>query len=72
MSRALAYSHDRAHDTIKQGNGGAERVIKMCILAFPSIWVSCNNHILNSLLLKEDCYLVLGQSLHFDCVIMMC
>jgi len=37
-----ASSHHRAHSAFKRGDGGTERVIKLCILAFPSIWVSFN------------------------------
>jgi hypothetical protein len=69
MSRA--YSRNRAYNILTQGNGATERLIKICILGFPSIWVSCDNRVLNSPLLKEDCYLVLGQSIYADCVIMM-
>jgi hypothetical protein len=35
-----ASSHHRAHSAFKRGDGGTERIIKLCILAFPSIWVS--------------------------------
>jgi len=64
------YSHHRAHSAFHGGSGTTERVIKMCIVAFPSIWVSCKTRVLNCLLLKEDCYLVLGQSALAYCVIM--
>jgi hypothetical protein len=35
-------SHHRVHSELRQGRGSTDIVIKACILAFPSIWVSCN------------------------------
>jgi hypothetical protein len=56
------YFHYRAHSAFHGGSGTAERVIKMCIMAFPSVWVSCNTRVLNCLVLKEDRCLVFCQS----------
>jgi hypothetical protein len=39
--REVLYYH-RAHPALKKGNISAERAIKSCILAFPSLWVGCN------------------------------
>ena len=39
--REPLYCH-RAHPVLKKRKPSAERVIKSCILAFPSIWVGCN------------------------------
>src|SRR6267142_3885016 len=36
-----ANSHYRAHPASERGNLSTERIIKICIEAFPSIWVSC-------------------------------
>jgi hypothetical protein len=33
-------SRYRAYSAIEQGNGNTEKIIKICILAFPSLWVS--------------------------------
>jgi hypothetical protein len=40
MRRVL--SHHRVHSAFEEGHGSTERVIKTCIIAFPSLWVSCN------------------------------
>jgi hypothetical protein len=36
-----AYSRYRAHSAFERGYVGTDRIIKICMLAFPSIWVSC-------------------------------
>jgi hypothetical protein len=36
-----AYAHCRAQSAFEQGDGSTERIIKICMQAFPSIWVSC-------------------------------
>jgi hypothetical protein len=61
-----AYSHYRVHSAFRNGRGSRERVIKLCLWAFPSIWVSCDteHHTGNCPLLKDDCYLELGQSFY--------
>jgi hypothetical protein len=56
-----AYSHYRFHMAVQNGRGSRETVIKLCIWAFPLIWVSCNTRVRNCLLLKAYCYLVPGQ-----------
>jgi hypothetical protein len=33
--------HYRAHPAFQRGNVTKERIIKICMEAFPSIWVSC-------------------------------
>jgi len=33
-----ASSHHRAHSAFQRGKGSTERITKLCILAFPSIW----------------------------------
>jgi len=43
----------RAHAKFEQGIVSTEEVIKTCILAFPSLWVSCNTRSELLLLLKE-------------------
>ena len=35
-------SHYRIHGAFELGGVSIERVIKMCLVLFPSIWVSCN------------------------------
>jgi hypothetical protein len=40
MKMKGASSHHRTHDACQQGDGDRERVIKICIVTFPSIWVS--------------------------------
>ena len=35
-------SHYRTHRGFEQGNGSTEAVIRSCIIAFPSLFVSCN------------------------------
>jgi hypothetical protein len=39
--REVLYCH-RTHPVLKKIELSAERVMKSCILAFPSIWVGCN------------------------------
>jgi hypothetical protein len=56
-------SHHRAHASFVRGSGSIESVINICVSSFPSTWVSYNMRVLSCLLLKEDCYLVLGQSI---------
>ena len=34
-------AHHRTHDFLERETRSTETVIKACILAFPSIWVSC-------------------------------
>jgi hypothetical protein len=55
-----ADSCHRAHSAFQQG-GTTERVIKICILAFPSTWVSCDICVLNCLLLKRGFPLSFGS-----------
>jgi len=35
-------SHYRIHGQFAQEAGDTKKVIKSCIVAFPSLWVSCN------------------------------
>jgi hypothetical protein len=43
-----AYFHYRTHSAFQRGNGDTKKVIQICMLAFPTIWVSCNGHVLES------------------------
>ena len=52
--------HHRAHTVFEQG-GTTERVIKTCILAFPSTWVSYITRFPNCLLLKRGLLLSFGS-----------
>jgi hypothetical protein len=36
------FSFHRAHSMFQQGHGTTETVVKLCIMAFPTIWVSFN------------------------------
>jgi hypothetical protein len=49
------YANCRAHSAFIRGfaNGSTKKIIKACVLAFPSMWVSYNTRILKWLLLKE-------------------
>ena len=38
-----AESHYRTHDGFTKGLVDAENVIKLCMVAFPSLWMSCNH-----------------------------
>jgi len=57
-----AYSRYRAHSAFDHGSGTTERMVKICMLAFPSIWVSWITVVLIGLLLNEDDCLVFRQS----------
>ena len=45
-------SHYRTHSAFEQGDGSTESVIKKCLVAFPSFWVS-RNSMFGIALLKE-------------------
>src|SRR6266850_1245978 len=41
MKMRGAYAYYRAQSAFEQEDGSTERIIKICMQAFPSIWVSC-------------------------------
>jgi hypothetical protein len=45
--------HFRTQSAFEQ-SGDVEEIITLCILAFPSLWVSCNTNVVNPRLLKEN------------------
>jgi hypothetical protein len=47
------YFNCRAHSAFERGCVSTEKIIKTCVLAFPSMWVSCNTRALIRFLLKE-------------------
>ena len=49
----------RTHLALENGTEGTENIMKMCIMAFPSLWVSCMS-VLNYALLNKFCHLVSG------------
>src|SRR6267142_1302457 len=54
-------SRYRAHSAFEQGNWNAEAITKICLLAFPSLWVSYIT-MFQTDWLREDTYSVLCQS----------
>jgi len=42
MELSINHAIGRAHAAFMEGGGSTEKVIKLCILAFPSLWVSRN------------------------------
>jgi hypothetical protein len=40
--RKGVHSHYRTHAAFERGHRGLDAAIKKCLLAFPSLWVSCN------------------------------
>ena len=40
ITMKMCSPHYRTHDIVRRRRGSAERVIRACIMAFPSIWVS--------------------------------
>jgi len=64
-----ALYHHRAHPALKNGNIGVERVIKACILAFPSIWVGCNAILWVTPFWKNIYHLVSCQSIIILCFV---
>ena len=49
----------RTHLALKNGTEDTEKIMKMCIMAFSSLWVSCMS-VLNDALLNKIYHLVSG------------
>ena len=50
------YSHYRVNAAFEEGTGSAEMIIKLCMVAFPSINVGCDTCVLDDLL----CYVLMA------------
>ena len=64
MKSRFSNFSSRVHSASQRGDLETKKVIELCILAFPSIWVSRNAHVLGGggLPLKPENFLVLRQS----------
>lgn len=56
-----ADSNYRAHTAFIQESGSTEKIINICVLSFPSTWVSCNTYVLNCPLLIKRLLFSIGS-----------